>query len=400
MSASGRLSGIARRHPRVLDAALAAALYAVTLATTATGPAQLRGHLSAGAAIAAGAAYGALMFRRRWPWTALLVAAAGAEIYMWLSHAGVGVFAAPAIGLYTVADSAAARRMSVTAGALIVLALAGVHAVIRPSGWMGSENLALASFGGLAVAAGYAARSRRAYTAEVEERALRAERERDQEARRRVTEERLRIARDLHDVIGHRIALIKVQAGVADHVFDGHPDQAREALAHIGRESRAALDDLRGTVGLLRQPGEPVAPVQPVAGLAGLADLVDTFTRSGLRVCQQTDGTVRPIPPNADLTAYRVIQEALTNVSKHASGAMAAVRLSYQARALGITVEDDGGLALPPPVRVNGHGHGITGMRERVTAAGGHLQAGPKPGRGFRVRAVLPLPALSEGDDP
>ncbi|MGO9160704.1 MAG: sensor histidine kinase [Streptosporangiaceae bacterium] len=392
MSALGWLRRSARRHPQVADVTIAAALFAVTLLTTATGPANWRGQLSLGAVAAAGAAYGALVWRQRWPWLTLAVAAAGAEVYMALSHADVGVFGAPLIALYTVADTAGARRSAVTVGGLIVLALAGVHAVLHPSQWLSPENLVLASLGGLAVAAGDASRSRRAYIAEVEERARRAERDREQEARRRVTEERLRIARDLHDVIGHHIALINVQAGVADHVLENQPDQARQALTHIRRASRAALGDLRDTVGLLRQPGEAAAPLEPVAGLAGLEELVGSFVRSGLRVGHQIDGEVRPIPAAADLTAYRVIQESLTNVSKHAADATATVWLSYQNAALRIVVEDDGNGVPPTPGSAeHGVGHGITGMRERVTASGGQLIVCRKPHRGFLVSATLPL---------
>ena len=249
---------------------------------------------------------------------------------------------------------------------------------------MGAENLALAALGGLAVAAGDASRNRRAYLAEVEERARRAESERDREASRRVTEERLRIARDLHDVVGHHLALINVQAGVAAHVLDDQPAQVRQSLTHIRQASRAALDELRDTIGLLRGPDEPAAPTEPTVGISALAQLVASFQRSGLRIHQEIRGVVRPLPPATDLTAYRVIQESLTNVCKHSGEPAARLRLTYTDDALQIVVENDGDARSS-----GGTGHGIVGMRERVAALGGRLEAGPRRG-GFRVAATLP----------
>jgi signal transduction histidine kinase len=389
MSAFDRLHRIGGRYPRTRDTAVAAALLTITLVTTATGPAQLRGSLSVGATIAAGIAYGALPFRRASPWAALVFAGAGAETYVALSHPGVGVYAAPMIALYTVADSASSRRMHVAVGVVIILSLAGIHAMMRPYPWLGTENLMLAALCGLAVSAGDASRSRRAYISEVEERARRSEHEREQEARRRVTEERLRIARDLHDMMGHRIAVIRMQANVVDHVFDSSPHQARQAVRQIKTESLAALDDLKDTIGLLRQYDDLAMPVEPVAGLAELSSLIATFTDSGIKVNQVISGTERPIPPSVGLITYRVIQEALTNVSKHTTQATATIALDYEETALRITVEDDGGLA-GQPASTTGEGHGITGMRERVTAADGYVDVGPKPGVGFRVTAVLP----------
>src|SRR5260221_3155478 len=142
---------------------------------------------------------------------------------------------------------------------------------------LSGENVALAALGALAVAAGDASRNRRAYLAEIEGRVLRAERDRDLDARRLVTEDRLRIARDLHDSVGHHLALIIVQAGVADQVLDGTPDQAHQALAHVKAASRSALRELRDTIGLLRETGEPTTPTQPTVGLCGLTDLLASF---------------------------------------------------------------------------------------------------------------------------
>ncbi|HKT05109.1 MAG TPA: histidine kinase, partial [Rugosimonospora sp.] len=355
----------ARRQPHA-DIAIAAVLYAVTLVTTAT--ARAGEGLNPPRVLLAAVACGALAARRRWPFPVLVVSTLAAEFFLapQQGHEGALVLAAPLLALYTVAD-ATPRRKALLGGGLAVLALASTHIWLRPESWMGAENLALAALGGLAVAAGDASRSRRAYLAEMEERARRAEAERDREASRRVTEERLRIARDLHDVVGHHLALINVQAGVAAHVLDEQPAQVRQSLAHIRHASRSALDELRDTIGLLREPDEPAAPTEPTVGLAGLDQLVAAFRRSGLRVDRSVSGAARPLPPATDVTAYRVVQESLTNVCKHARRPAARLRLEYQAASLRIVVDDDGG----PAGGAAGPGHGIVGMRERVAALGG-----------------------------
>jgi signal transduction histidine kinase len=291
-----------------------------------------------------------------------------------------------------VADTSS-RRRALLIGALAIGALAGLHVLARPSTWLGMDNLALAAFGGLAVAAGDASRSRRAYTAEVEQRARRAELGREQETWRRITEERLRIARDLHDVLGHQLALINVQAGVADHLLSAQPAQTRQALTHIRQASKTALEELRDTIGLLREPGEPDAPTEPTASLSGLDELIASYRRSGLRIEVHTEGPVRPLAPAGDLTAYRVVQESLTNVCKHAGDATVRLRLAYRPDALRLIVDNDAGSGPSSTVDNTGAdpgGHGITGMRERVAAVGGALRAGPRPDGGFRVEATLP----------
>jgi signal transduction histidine kinase len=257
----------------------------------------------------------------------------------------------------------------------------------------------------VASALGQAVRGKRAHQAMLEERARRAEEAREHEARRRISEERLRIARELHDAVGHHVALISVQAGAMGYLLDTDLDRARESLAHIQRASESALEELRLTVGLLRQPGE-VEPTEPAGGLGRLDELIESFTATGLRVTCDVTGQVRPLPEAVDLTAYRVIQESLTNTTKHAAGASAVVRLAFGPEVLALAVEDDGcadpggrppeaprswGDAIPldPP----GEGHGIIGMRERAATVGGWLTAGPRGGGGFRVLAELPAPA-------
>jgi signal transduction histidine kinase len=239
----------------------------------------------------------------------------------------------------------------------------------------------------VAAAIGQAVRAKRAHQAMLEERARRAEEGREQEARRRVQQERLRIARELHDAVGHHVALISVQAGAMGYLLDTDPAKARESLAHIQQASEAALEELRLTVGLLRQPGD-YEPVEPVGGLGRLDELIASFQATGLPVTCEVTGRARQLPDAVDLTAYRLIQESLTNTAKHAAGACASIQLAFRPGMLGLSVVDNG----PPPGDggPGEEGHGIIGMRERAAALGGWLTAGPHAAGGFLVRAELP----------
>jgi signal transduction histidine kinase len=333
-------------------------------------------------------ACGVLMLRRRWPYAVLVVSTVAAESYLarYGGDTGTLVLGAPVVALYTLAEAEDRRRSLMIAG-LLVFAIGAFHTLGKPARFLGPENIALVALGGLAVAAGEAARNRRAYLAEVVARAEDAERDREAEARRRVTEERLRIARDLHDSVGHHLALINVQAGVAGHVMTTAPAPVRETFDQIRQRSRAALEELKDTVGLLRRPGDPAAPVEPAVGLAALDDLVATFERSGLRI-ERGGEPGGPLPWATDLTAYRIIQESLTNVCKHVGAVEVRLTLRREAGALTVIVENDGPPGSPQagPADV----HGIVGMRERAAAIGGSLLAGPRPAGGFRVAAVLP----------
>lgn len=239
---------------------------------------------------------------------------------------------------------------------------------------------------------GWSVQNRRAYLGAVEERARRAEKSRESEARRRVAEERVRIARELHDLVAHQITLANAQAMVAAHVFETRPEQTRKSLEDLIETTRNALDDLRATVGLLRQSGDAVAPAEPVPGLSRLPTLLESFRRAGLEVSVHEEGTARPLPPGVDLTAFRIVQEALTNVTKHAGSGTARVRLVWGRERLTITVADDGTNARTVPDRPPGYG--LIGMRERAIAAGGHLSASRRPEGGFLVVADLPLPVV------
>ncbi|MFC9325160.1 sensor histidine kinase [Kitasatospora sp. NPDC057015] len=347
-----------------------------------------------------------LLVRSRWP---VQVAAATVLIGV-VEFVLVPVNGPPpgAVGfaLYAVA-SRTDRRTAWRTGLCSAVALTTAGLITRPGVEQLPQNLGLIAWTSLSVAVGDAVRSRRELLASAMERAERAERTREEEARRRVTEERMRIARELHDVVAHHITLVNAQAGVAHHLMRTDPEHAYQALERIRDTSRAALDELRATVGLLRYSGEQSAPREPAPGLAGLDDLLDSFRHSGLRVELDRTGTPVDLAPITDLTAYRIIQEALTNTHKHAGPAAAHVRLDFGADTLRLTVEDDGRTAaLTPAGRPGpvpgpavaagpgaGTGHGMIGMYERARAAGGTLSAGPRPGGGFRIHAELPLPA-------
>jgi signal transduction histidine kinase len=227
------------------------------------------------------------------------------------------------------------------------------------------------------------------------ERAMELERARAEEARRRASEERLRIARELHDVLAHNISLINVQAGVALHLMDEQSEQARTALTAIKQASNEALGELRSVLDVLRQ-GNEEPPRSPTSGLAHLDELLARTRATGLRVTKHVEGTPRMLPAGPDLAAFRIVQEALTNVRRHAGEAEATVRVEYGDGDLIVQVDDDGrGVSSHA---IDGGGKGIEGMRERAVALGGELEAGPRPGGGFRVRARFPLGADTTGE--
>ena len=220
------------------------------------------------------------------------------------------------------------------------------------------------------------------------ERAVEAARIREEEARRRASEERLRIARELHDALGHHLSLINVQSGVALHLNEELPDQVRSALDAIRQASKEGLTELRSVLEILRQ-GDEQAPRSPTPTLARLDNLVSQAAAAGLEVRTETVGESRPLPFGVDVAAFRIVQEALTNVTRHAGTATATIRITYGDRDVTVRVDDDGRGA--PGQAAPGPGKGIIGMRERVAALSGELEAGPRPEGGFRVQARLPL---------
>ncbi|MFE9373341.1 sensor histidine kinase [Streptomyces sp. NPDC006711] len=388
-----------RAHPLVLDAALAiGVLISMVIGSFADphGPAgPTLGTRTPGARslVLMALAALALVPRRRRPMAVLACTSALTMVELALGAPPAPVAMSAVVALYTVAAHTD-RPTTYRVGVLTVAVLTGTAMLLGTPPWYAQEHLGIFAWTGMAAAAGDAVRSRRAFVDAIRERAERAEHGREEEARRRVAEERLRIARDLHDVVAHHIALVNVQAGVAAHVMDKRPDQAKEALAHVREASRSALDELRSTVCLLRQSGDPAAPTEPAPGLAVLDDLLAGFRRAGLAVeLARTDHA--PLPAAVDLAAYRVIQEALTNVRKHAGpGAKAEVSIVRVGTDTEITVIDDGTGA---GAAGDGGGHGLLGMRERVTALGGRCTAGPRYGGGFRVQAILPVTAPAGG---
>jgi signal transduction histidine kinase len=232
-----------------------------------------------------------------------------------------------------------------------------------------------------AIFLGDSVRSRRAY-------ALESERSREEEGRRRVSEERLQISRELHDVVGHNIALINVQAGAGAHVLYKDPSKAQEAFTNIRQASHETLQELRSMVGVLR---EPVAAEsrEPTVGMDALDQLIRGIADAGQEIELKVTGDRQHLSGVVDLSAYRILQEALTNTVRHAPKAKVNVAVDYKDDVVTLEVTNDRGAEGNP--RLPGGGHGLVGMRERATAIGGQLDAGPQPDGGFRVKAVLPV---------
>ncbi|MBO8198262.1 sensor histidine kinase [Streptomyces smyrnaeus] len=318
-----------------------------------------------------------LYFRRRYPVAVAVCVLIATAAYYLTSEQDGPLLVAVIVALYSVAAEGRLQAAVALAAAAVLGVGVGKQAgnedtntvvVFMLTGWLVAV-----------VALGTMRHRRHAYAQE--------------EARRRAGEERLRIARELHDVIGHNISLINVQAGAALHRLKKDPGQAEEALATIKETSREALRELRATLGVLRQVDE-ASPTQPAPGLARLDDLVTAARPAGLDVRVHSSGRARPLHAAADLAAFRIVQESLTNVARHARGATAVeIRLGYGQRALALAIEDDGSEPGGIGPRGGGHGSGgsgIQGMRERVAVLGGELSAGPGPRGGFTVTARIP----------
>ncbi|WP_434588674.1 sensor histidine kinase [Streptomyces sp. A5-4] len=393
-----------RAHPLALDGALAFAVLVTILVSSFADPHGPNGptfgtrtpEIRSVALMVLSAA--ALVFRRRDSMAVLAFTGAVALVELVVGDPPAPVAMSAVIALYTVA-SRTDRPTTWRVGLLTMTGLTAGAMCFGSGPWYSQENLGIFAWTGIGASAGDAVRSRRAFVDAIRERAERAERTREEEARRRVAEERLRIARDLHDVVAHHIALVNVQAGVAAHVMDKRPDQAKEALAHVREASRSALNELRATVGLLRQSGDPEAPTAPAPGLAVLDELLETFRNAGLavEVARPDKEVAAPLPAAVDLAVYRIIQEALTNVRKHAgAGAKAEVSVVRVGSSAEVTVLDNG--TGPGEGPTEGSGHGLIGMRERVGALGGVLTTAPRYGGGYRVHAILPVEGRTGGN--
>lgn len=301
--------------------------------------------------------------------------------------------------VYTVAVASSRRASRFALGVAISAApLAALRWPHSEQGWW--EDVVSAVFVSipfvLAWVLGDSIRTRRAYYAQLEERAARLEKEREAQSKVAVAAERARIARELHDVVAHNVSVMVVQADGAAYVMDTSPEQARQALETISGTGRQALAEMRRLLGVLRtgEPGEENDYV-PQPDVEQIDELVEQVRGAGLPVDFKVVGSPRQLPSGVELTAYRIVQEALTNTRKHGGPDVgASVRLTYFDDGLGLLVEDDGRGAqreLYQDGGADGSGHGLIGMRERVGMVGGTLDAGPRPGGGFRISALLPL---------
>lgn len=368
-----------RRSPWVLDGLLAVVLFVAAAAAGAAlpGPLPTGGRLALLAAAAL--PYAGL---RRWPPATLVLGSVPVVALLALGEGTAVIGAALFLAAYTVAARCSGRITGIAAGycVLVLLAIA-VLAPERFGSGVATTNLAL--FAG-AFGLGRAARSRARTVEVLAERVAEAERARATAAEAAVTAERLRIARELHDLVGHSLGVIALQAGVGARLVDTDPPEARAALQAIAERSRASLQEVRQILGALRDPSENPAGSP---GLADLPTLVAHCADAGLVVELASAGQPWPLPPAMDLTTYRILQEALTNVLRHSGAATAQVVIEYQPERVRLCIRDEGRGDLGEPG--NG-GHGQVGMRERVAVWGGRLQAGPRPGGGYEVVAELP----------
>ncbi|MGW7260299.1 sensor histidine kinase [Streptomyces sp. NPDC054834] len=397
-----RLYDFLRRHPTWVDTFWAVVLFGLSCVSVTSVNGAPDHHMP----IAAGLAVSAVLcvvvaLRRLFPEPMLLLAAATGLAQLILDVETTVADFAMLVITYTVATVGArwASRL-----ALGISLCAATLAQIR---WPADEPAGLARIAvvvfqtvpfALAWVLGDSMRTRRAYFAQLEERAARLEKEREAQSKVAVAAERARIARELHDVVAHNVSVMVVQADGAAYVLDSAPDQAKKALETISSTGRQALAEMRRLLGVLRtgehQEGGEYVP-QP--DVEQIDDLVEQCRTSGLPVDFKVEGTPRPLPSGVELTAYRIVQEALTNTRKHGGpNAGASVRLVYFDDGLGLLVEDDGKGApheLYEEGGADGQGHGLIGMRERVGMVGGTLDAGPRPGGGFRISVLLPLKA-------
>jgi signal transduction histidine kinase len=338
-----------------------------------------------------------VLFRRRYPGPALALLVCAAALSLAIGRHGLesspGI--ASEVGLLCGAYAAAhygGRRTRLVSGVLVGLAFAAAFVVAffshKTTMLLWPIHTSLFAYG-VAWVVGDRTRTQRAYVAELEERALSLRRERDEQVRRAGEEERMRIARELHDVVAHNVSVIAVQAGAARVTAGTAPKQALETLGLIERTARSTLAELRTVLGVLRknQEGGPATrPSRPQPTLRDLDELVAQAREAGLDIETSVEGDPRPLPAVVDLCAYRVIQEAITNVMRHAAGARARVLVRYEATELLVRVTNEGS----GPASMGPEGHGLLGMKERVALVNGRLEVGPLPGGGFQVEAHLP----------
>jgi signal transduction histidine kinase len=358
-------------NERFRDVLLALALTVIGLFGT-RGAAHVQDVSIGPAAYALAAAAAVILVARRvWPLPTLAMSTAVTSAYMIMGGPYGPILISFAVAVFTVANRLPTRQAATAAAVALPLLL--LHdatggdwtGIVPGSAWV------VVPF-----AVGLILRVTREANA----------RSRAEQVREYAYEERLRIAQEVHDVVGHGLAAINMQAEIALHLLPKRPEQAGEALSAISRTSKEALDELRVTLATVRR-SDPSGIRAPTPGLARLGDLVERMSGTGVPVTLEVTGTPTDLPAAVDLAAYRLVQESLTNVLRHAGPASATVRIAHDPAGLTVTVTDTGRGGMPPET----DGHGIRGMQERVTALGGTFEAGPAPAGGFRVRGSFPL---------
>jgi signal transduction histidine kinase len=379
-------------RPAVLDALIAAAfgVFAIVAFFTAERTPHAGSEPDLLGAVLVVVASGALAFRRRWPLAAFVVVAGAALTVHLLGYPDGGLPFAVALAVYTMA-SLCDRRVVVGLTAFIVVA---APLAFWATGTVDDGGTLIGTLAVFVLAAVWGDRRkvRQAYDEQLALRELEKERERVESERRAVADERLRIARELHDVLAHAMSVVAVQSGVGVHVIDSRPAEAKRILQTISDTSRESMKEMRSLVDVLRDNPETHGDeLSPAPGLEQLPELVGRVREAGVPVEMTIEGHRGPVPAGVDLAAYRIAQEALTNVLKHAGRARAGVIVRYEPDAVHLEIVDDGrgAAAGAPAVRANGTGHGLVGMRERAALYDGVLEAGPRAGGGYRVAATL-----------
>ncbi|MFI2372464.1 sensor histidine kinase [Streptomyces sp. NPDC018833] len=393
-----RLYDFLRRHPTGTDSFWAVMLFGFAMLWVVQVPVGLGSRLTAAGVVVVLSVVVAL--RRVVPEKMLVLAALAGVAQLVLDIEVNPADFAMMVIIYTVAAHGGPRWASRLAliGGLSAATLAQIRWPEEEQGSLGRifVTVIMSLPFALAWVLGDSIRTRRAYFAQLEERATRLEKEREAQAKVAVAAERARIARELHDVVAHNVSVMVVQADGAAYVLDAAPDQARQALETISTTGRQALAEMRRLLGVLRTGDAPESgEYVPQPDVEQIEELVEQVRCAGLTVDFKIEGMPRSLPSGVELTAYRIVQEALTNTRKHGGPeAGASVRLVYFDDGLGLLVEDDGRGAsheLYEDGGADGRGHGLIGMRERVGMVGGTLDAGPRPGGGFRISALLPL---------
>ncbi|MGX1545428.1 sensor histidine kinase [Streptomyces adustus] len=384
----------ALNHPHVVDAALLTFVLACVVTASFFGTWDAREPVALWPGLVLGViATAALLWRRTHPRPVVVVTGVCAIAAVGVGYLTTMLLLAPVmVALFWLAllDE---RRTAHLFGLGLVVVMVPI-AVLQAPRYGGSFiivtlNPALALL--LPVAWGSALRLRRAFTDSLRARAEHAERTREEEALRRVAEERVRIARELHDVVAHHLTLANAQAITAAHLIRNDPEQAEQLLTGLSSTTATALRELKATVGLLRRPEDSDSPLQPAPKLEQLPTMVAALATTGLDVTVTTEGEPRPLSPAVDLTAFRIIQEALTNVSKHAGTPKAQVTLTYADDILKIEISNKLGHRVTTASAAANSGFGLISMRERALSTGGRFTAGPRPDGGYTVIAELPL---------